>query len=219
VGPDSAEYKEIEPSIVKYSYDPRRAAQMVEELGYTKGPDGLFVDSAGQKLVVPIQTTIRSEINPKMLLAVADYWKQMGVDVDPFFVPIQRINDRELRTTFPGFEILGAGDIGISPENVRRYHSSSVPLPENRYQVTGNNPRYRNAELDNLIERYVTTIPKSDRIRLLGQIVHHLSDQIPSMGLFYVVDSTIFTRRLQGMTRRTERATNAWNAHEWDLRS
>src|SRR5207249_9178500 len=30
VGPDSAEYREIEPSIVKYDYDPRRAAQMME---------------------------------------------------------------------------------------------------------------------------------------------------------------------------------------------
>src|SRR5205823_2556825 len=197
--------KEIEPSIVRYEYDPRRAAQMVEALGYSKGSDGFFADAAGQRLVVPVQTTIRSEINPKMLLAVADYWKQIGVDVDPFFVPIQRISDRELRTTFPGFEVLGAGDIGISPENVRRYHSTSTPLPENRYTVTGNNPRYRNAELDSLIDRYVTTIPRPERLRLLAQIVHHLSDQIPSMGLFYVVDSTIFSKRLAGMTRRTER--------------
>ena len=27
-------------------------------------------------------------------------------------------------------------------------HSSSTPLPENRYQATGNNPRYRNPEND-----------------------------------------------------------------------
>jgi ABC-type transport system substrate-binding protein len=192
---------------------------MIEGLGYTKGTDGIFVDSAGQRLTVPMQTTIRSEINPKMLLSVADYWKQVGVDSDPFFVPIQRISDRELRTTFPGFEVLGAGDIGVGPDTVRHYHSSSIPLPENRYTVTGNNPRYRNAELDGLIERYVTTIPRTERLRLLGQIVHHLSDQIPSMGLFYVVDSTIFSKRLQGMTRRTERATNAWNAHEWSVGS
>lgn len=219
VSPDSSEYKDIESNIVRYEYDPRRSAQMIEGLGYSKGPDGMFVDAAGQKLVVPIQTTIRQEINPKMLLAVADYWKQVGVDTDPFFVPIQRINDRELRTQFPGFEVLGAGDIGISPESIRRYHSASTPLPENRFTVTGNNPRYRNAELDGLIERFVTTIPRADRMQLLGGIVHHLTDQIPSMGLFYVVDSTIYSKKLQGMTRRTERATNAWNAHEWKLAS
>jgi peptide/nickel transport system substrate-binding protein len=217
VGPDSAEYRDIEPNIVKYDYDPRRATQMIEALGYTKGADGFFADVAGQKLVLPIQTTIRSEINPKMLLAVSDYWKQIGVETDPFFVPIQRINDRELRATFPGFEVLGAGDIGVSPDNVRRYHSSLVALPENRFQVTGNNPRYRNAELDGLIDRYVVTIPRTDRTALLGQIVHHLSDQIPSLGLFYVVDCTIFSQRISNMTKRTEKATQAWNVEEWDL--
>ena len=164
-----------------------------------------------------MQTTIRSEINPKMLLSVADYWKQIGVEAVPTFVPIQQIGDRELRATFPGFEVLGAGDIGVSSEQIRRYHSASIPLPENRFQVTGNNPRYRNAELDGFIDRYVITIPRAERMQLLGQIAHHLSDQLPSMGLFYVVDSTIYAERLTRITPRTERATQAWNAQEWDI--
>jgi peptide/nickel transport system substrate-binding protein len=217
LAPDSAEYREVEGSIIRYPYDPQRATQMVESLGYTKGQDGFFVDAMGQRLVVPMQTTTRSEINPKMLLAVGDYWKQIGVDVDPFFVPIQRIADRELRATFPAFEVLGAGDIGVSSESLRRYHSASTPLPENRFQVTGNNPRYRNRELDSLIEQYVVTIPRPERMRLLAGIVHHLSDQIPSLGLFYVVDTTIHSRRIQGVTGRSERATQAWNVHEWEV--
>ena len=167
--------------------------------------------------MLPLQTTIRSEINPKMLLSVADYWKQIGLETDPFFVPIQRINDRELRATFAGFEVLGAGDIGVSPDVVRRYHSSLIALPENRFNVTGNNPRYSNPELDSLIDRYAVTIPRTERMGLLGQIVHHLSDQIPSLGLFYVVDSTIYSKRIANMTKRTDKATQAWNAEEWDL--
>jgi peptide/nickel transport system substrate-binding protein len=217
VDPSSAKFKEIEPSIVKYDYDPRRASQMIEGLGYTKGADGIFVDASGQRLQVPMQTTIRSEINSKMLLSVAEYWKQIGVDNLPTFVPVQQIGDRELRATFPGFEVLGAGDIGVSSESIRRYHSSSIPLPENRFQVTGNNPRYRNAELDSYIDRYVVTIPRAERMQLLGQIVRHLTDQLPSMGLFYVVDSTVFANRLTNITPRTGLATQAWNAQQWDI--
>ena len=55
------------------------------------------------------------------------------------------------------------------------------------------------------------------RMAALGQIVHHLSDQIPSLGLFYVVDSTIYSRKITGMTRRTQESTQAWNAEEWDV--
>jgi peptide/nickel transport system substrate-binding protein len=217
LAPDSAEYKEVESSIVRYDYDPRRAMQMIEGLGYTRGADGMYADASGNRLQVPMQTTIRSEINAKMLLSVADYWKQIGVDNDPNFVPVQLIGDRELRATFPGFEVLGAGDIGVSTESIRRYHSTSTPLPENRFQVTGNNPRYRNPELDGYIDRYVVTIPRAERMQVLGQIAHHLSDQLPSMGLFYVVDSTVYADRLSGITPRTERATQAWNAQEWDI--
>ena len=61
------------------------------------------------------------------------------------------------------------------------------------------------------------TIPRTERMGLLGQIVHHLSDQIPSLGLFYVVDSTIYSKRIANMTKRTDKATQAWNAEEWDL--
>ena len=98
---------------------------------------------------------------------------------------------------------------------MRRYHSSLIALPENRFTVTGNNPRYSNRELDSLIDRYVVTIPRAERMGLLGQIVRHLSDQIPSLPLFFVVDNTIFSKRISGMTKRTEKATQAWNAEQW----
>jgi hypothetical protein len=69
-----------------------------------------------------------------------------------------------------------------------------------------------------LIERYVTTIPRAERTRALAQIVRHLSEQIPTMGLFDTVDSTIFSARLDGVTPRTEFATQVWNAHQWRTR-
>jgi len=41
-------------------------------------------------------------------------------------------------------------------------------LPENRFQVTGNTPRYRSPVLDALVDRYVVTIPRAERLRVLG---------------------------------------------------
>lgn len=73
VGPDIAEYREVQDSQVRYDYDLQRATQMVKGLGYAKGADGMFADAAGQKLTVSIWTTTRSEIQPRIVLAVADY--------------------------------------------------------------------------------------------------------------------------------------------------
>lgn len=99
-----------------------------------------------------------------------------------------------------------------------RYHSSNTPLPENGFRVTGNNARYRSAELDALLERYITTIPRAERVQTLGQIVRHQTDLLTVMGLVYDVDITLYHGRIANVRSRGDRATQAWNAHEWELR-
>ena len=85
------------------------------------------------------------------------------------------------------------------------------------YQVTGNNSRCRNDSLDALIDQYVTTVPTGDRMRALSEIVHHRSDQLPSMGLFFEVDYTVAASRLTSVLPRGPLSSQAWNAPDWDL--
>lgn len=40
VNPTQREYRDVERCIVKYDYDPRRAAQTIESLGFSKGSGG-----------------------------------------------------------------------------------------------------------------------------------------------------------------------------------
>ena len=94
-------------------------------------------------------------------------------------------------------------------------HSSATPLPENRFQATGNNPRYRNAENDALVERYLGTVLRAERIKALADLVHHRTDQLPSLPLFYEVDYTLHADRVHGVTARGPRSTQTWNAQDW----
>ncbi len=216
VGPDTPGYEAIEPSIIKYAYDPRRAVQMIEGLGYTRGSDGFFADSANQRLRVEIRTTIRAELQPKIVAAVVDYWRQNGVDTEQVNIPPQRMSDREYRATFPAFEMPG-GNNDLTPEEIMRHHSSATPLPENRFTVMGNFSRHRSAELDSYLEQFITTIPRTERLQALARIAHYESDILPSMGLFYQVDSALIGDRIQGVTSNGRRATQAWNVEHWDL--
>ena len=216
IGPDTPGYEVIEPSIIKYAYDPRRAVQMIEGLGYTRGADGFFVDSANQRLQVEIRTTIRAELQPKIVSAVADYWRQHGVETEQVNIPPQRMSDGEYRATFPAFEMPG-GNNDLTPESIMRHHSSATPLPENRFAAQGNYSRHRSAELDSYVEKYITTIPRTERPQALARIAHYESDILPSMGLFYQVDSTLIADRIKGVTSNGRRATQAWNVEQWDL--
>jgi len=214
---DHSEYRTIESRLVKYSYDPRSAAQALEALGYVKGTDGMLVGSTGQRLSVSIYTTIQNDIHPKATATVADYWKNAGVGVDQNIIPIQRAQDREYRAQFPSFELVQTGS-SLAARDVRRFHSASTPLPENRFQVTGNNSRYKNPELDSAIDRYLTSIPRTDRLQALGDIVRVQSENLPILPLIFFVSPTMIAHRLTNIVARGDQFTEAWNAHEWDVR-
>src|SRR5207249_1957452 len=80
IAPNQREYREIERSIVRYPYDPRKATQMIEALGYAKGPDGMFRDSAGEPLSLEIRYVTAVDTTRLLSLATADNWKRIGVD-------------------------------------------------------------------------------------------------------------------------------------------
>ena len=111
-----------------------------------------------------------------------------------------------------------SGTNSIGADELRRLLSVNTPLPENRFTAQGNNSRLRSPENDGLIERYLTTIPRTERMQALRDFVHFRTDLLPSMGLFYEVDFTLFDERLSNVTARGPRSTQTWNAHEWELR-
>jgi peptide/nickel transport system substrate-binding protein len=213
VRPGDQEYPELQGSIVRYDYDPRRAAQLIEGVGYQRGGDGIFRDAAGQRLSVEIRTTETND-KPKIMFPVADAWQQVGVAAEPTIVPRQRAADREYRATYPAFELVRGGSDLRSFDNLR---STEVRLPENNY--TGSNyPRYANAEFDSLIDRYLTTIARTDRMQVAGQILHHMTDQVIALGLYFDTEPTAIANRLVNVNARNQQSTQAWNAHEWDVK-
>jgi peptide/nickel transport system substrate-binding protein len=214
VPPSMAESKDLEGAVVRYDYDPARATQAIEALGYTKGSDGYFRDAAGQRLNVELRTTADNDIHRATVLPIADGWQRIGVGVEPNIIPVQRQRDREYRANSPAFEMLQQGNDFPS---LATHHSREIPLPENDF-VGRSKSRYRNAEFDALIERYFVTIPRAERTQVLGQIVHHITDQVVMMGLYYLASPTVMHNRLVNVDSGGDRATQAWNAQEWDVR-
>jgi peptide/nickel transport system substrate-binding protein len=210
VSPAAPEYQDIGPSIVRYDYDPRRAVQLIEELGYARTPAGSFHDGANQRLGFEITSNAEFDIQLKSLFSTADYWQRIGLEAEAVVTPQQRLRDAAFRASYPGFSLQRQPNTN---DRLVRFHSSQAPLPENNF--TGDNKsRYMNAELDALLDRFFTTIPRRERTAALGQIVHHLTDQLPGFGLFYDVHPLLAHRRIANVD-----VTNTdWNAHRWEIR-
>ena len=213
IDPLSPAYQAVEPSVVRYDYDPARAAQLLRDVGYTRGADGLVQDAAGQKLTFEVRAYAQIESQPKTMTAVADYWRQLGASVDELVVPNQLVADEQYRHTRPGFEVLTLGATGV----VTNFHTSKIPLPANNF-FGANRSRYSNPELDALIDQYTVTIPRPERYALLGQIVHHFTDQLVVMGMFYTTRHALTSKKMVNITERLSLGTEAWNAEQWDIK-
>jgi ABC-type transport system substrate-binding protein len=215
VNPEIPLYNLVEPNVVRYAYDPGRAAQLIEELGYTRRSEG-FAGPGGQRLEVAVYTPTTNDIQPKALAALADQWQRVGVAVEQVLIPPQRAQDREYRAQFPAFELAERPN-RLTASDMRRFHSSQAPLPENRFRATGNVSRYQHPELDGLIERYAATIPLPERMQVLGGIVHHMTMYLPHLPVFFGADPTMISNRLINVTARGDTFTQAWNVQDWDV--
>jgi peptide/nickel transport system substrate-binding protein len=206
--PADPDFPALESSIVKYSYDPQAAIRAIEGLGYTRGSDSMFRDAAGQPLAIEIRTTSDNDIHMAAFYPTNDYLKRVGIQVDPVVIPPARQRDVEYRAKFTGFQYT-QGSVGLP--SLSNFHSSQQKTAENGYR--GQHTGYSNPEYDALSDRYLTTIPRADRLRVAGQALHHLTDQLVVMTTFYNTQPQEVSGRLQHVPANASVA----NIHEWDV--
>ena len=209
VGRHDPEFGDVESSIVRYDHNVRAAAGLLEGLGYRKGGDGFYVDSANRRSSIEIRTRQGDDLQEKTLFGVSGYWQRLGIGVDPVTFPPQRAPDREYRSTRPAFEVVRQPS---GPDAVMRYHGAETPLPENSFRGV-NRTRYRSAQFDAMLDLYVSTIPRDERTRVLARIIHDMTSNLIVLGIYWAVDPTMIGHRLVNVS-----GTNpTWNAHQWDV--
>ncbi len=211
VAPSAPEYARVESSIMRYDYDVRRTAQLLEELGYSRGPDGYFRDAAGQRLALEVRSANEPDVDANSNVAVRDYLERAGISVESELYGRQRGRDLEYRATYPGFQLQRQPN---TMDALIRYHSSQVALPATNW-AGENKGRYGNPEMDTLIDRFYSTIPQGERMQALGQITRHMTERLHVLGLFYDGESGMIGNRIQNVFANNP----GWNAHLWEVAS
>ncbi len=74
-----------------------------------------------------------------------------------------------------------------------------------------------NPEFDALIDRYYVTIDRAERTRIVGEIMHRLTDEVLILGFFYTIEPILVNNRVSNVMGRYPRSSHAWNAHEWEV--
>lgn len=216
MSPNQIAYRDIEAALPRYDYDPRRAAQLLEALGYRKGPDGTYRDAENRRLELEVRGGPEEQA-AKPATAIADSWQRLGVDATPVRITPQQFQDNQFTATFPAFALFSSL---IDVNAVRFMHGSQARLPSNNFRISGpgNRSRYINAEFDALLETYFRTVPVPERTQVLGRALRHMADQVTVLGIYFNPQPGAFSDRMVNVSVEWPASHIVWNAHEWDLR-
>src|SRR5205807_10211019 len=115
-------------AIPDYSRDPARAQHLLEEVGYRRGGDNMFVGPQGTRFESSIWNTPGSG-NVSENAIVADQLRTFGIPTEQYIVPASRLDDSEFRASFPGLSIT-AQTATLDFDNARfRYRGPTRRLP------------------------------------------------------------------------------------------
>ncbi len=199
-----------------YPYDVGQAERVMRDAGWTRGPDSVFQNAAGQKFGIQVRIVANAPVNTRRGEVLADQWKQSGFGGELFIIATQATNRPELKATSPGVFVMPDT---LSPDVLDMFQSFNVAAATNRWSGT-NLLGYNNPEFDRLYNGYANALEETKRQSLQADLLRFVADDMFYIPLYYDVGSTttVFRRGIRGPGRLSPvQKVTTWNIHEWEM--
>jgi peptide/nickel transport system substrate-binding protein len=175
----------------QYPYDPARARQLLDEAGHPD-PDG-----AGPR---PRFTLVykTSSVRFRVALAqvIAAELAEVGIEVElrplefaTFFADVKKGNFQLFSMQVP--------EIAEPDLYTNFYHSSRIPTRENPDRG-GNRARYRDADVDRLIDEGRGVVDRPRRTAIYGEVQRILARDLPVIPLWHEDNVAVMGRQVEG---------------------
>lgn len=214
VPPDHWLRPHVETSVPQFPYDPARAGQLLGQVGWIRGADGVLVHGATGEafdLVLRLaQAGGASAGKEREANIIRDNWQAIGVRVQIDLVPPARLGDRQYEATVPGLSLTG----NLAPRTwyTDRTHSKAIASDQNRWGG-GNKAGYSNPRVDVILDKLLLTIDQNEQIALHRQLVQEQMGDLVLMPLYWEY-APIFM--LKGVKDSIVGARTGYRFFEWD---
>ena len=168
----------VDREVMKYPHDPRRAQQLLEEVGYTRDGNGMFVTPRGDLMDVPMNYTGGTSQFEQETAILVDQMKQAGINGLARVLPTSA--STEDRALLPGI-VAGSGGQDTGFLNA---HSINIATAANRWNGS-NRAAYSNPEFDRLANAFDDALDRNERIRLITQMEKLISIDLPTIFMYY----------------------------------
>ncbi len=203
-----------EPDVPIYPFDPDRAGALLDEAGWTLGPDGMRTNAAGDRLTIELMTTAGNRTRELVSQVLQSQWRELGIDA--------RIRNEPARVFFGETvskrKFTGAAMFAwlSSPESVPRttLYSDQIPTAENNW-AGQNYTGFKNAEMDSLIDAIELELDRDKRKALWSRLQRMYAEELPVIPLYWRADAYILPKWLKGVRPTGHQGTTTLWVEEW----
>jgi peptide/nickel transport system substrate-binding protein len=197
----------LSPNNTKYSYDPEKAKQLLEEIGWDESTTFKFLLVSG----LPHYE--------KMALIMQQNWADVGIDID-----IEKMEGAAvIETMIEGdydMGTIGYGTMSLIPYTVVNYLGANSLPPDG-----ANWGFYVDEEMTEMLEEVAHEADEDRRIELFYQVTERMTDRLPKLPLvveeFIVAINTdrihIPNPVIVPRNRPGEQTWLTWNIYEWEV--
>ena len=179
----------FEPDVAQFAYDPERAKRLLDEAGYSD-PDG---DGPLPRLRLSFKVSNAEEFVLQATVIQQDL-RRVGIDADlrsyefaTFFADVIKGNTQLWAMQWVGGAV-------ADPDMLRRvFHSQQAP------PGGFNRGRYRNPEVDRLLELAAGSLDENDRRKYFSDAQKILADDAPYIPLWNRTNAIVAQRNLAGL--------------------
>ncbi len=190
--PNHSYYTEIKEL---YPYDPAKAIQTLEDAGYTKGTDGIYVSPTGIKASFETLVNASDETFTQIALLLQQSFKAIGVEMT-----IKTMEKSAMYAIMDDVILNGAdnatyqsmvGSMGpeADPDQSRYLHSDGGL----------NDYRYKNAEVDAMLDAGKVETDPAKRAVIYDQLQAYLANDLPMLFLYFPYANNALSNSFTGM--------------------
>jgi peptide/nickel transport system substrate-binding protein len=178
---------------VKYTYDPQKAAQMLDAAGWVKSSNGVRSKN-GQEMRWELLTSASSKEWQNVAQVMQQNWKAIGVEITIKALEFGQLNQITIRDR--SFEMSMAGGwfvANLDPDASNTWHS------KNAVKGGGNVAPYINPAVDSLLDQAAQTSDQAKRKPLYAQIQDILMEDLPTPPMVLQPGFFAVNKRIHGM--------------------
>lgn len=188
--------------------NPQLAAKMLDEAGWRVGPDGIRAKD-GVQLKFTMSTTAGVPARQASQALFQQDWKRIGVEMDIKNMPGSVVwGDYTTKGQYDTLLVAWEPPVGMDPDYSSRCHSKAIGNGANY-------TRYKNAEVDRLLDLGATQEKVEDRKATYARVQEILLEDVPFAPQFGLVEGYMTVKKLQGVKVNQYVTDTAWNVHEW----